>query len=86
MRRVKEKCLFLLDHYMFLLDHYILVERFGRSLKYEWLYLNDYESVRDFSRGLQKYLRFYNTERLHSSLGYRTPEEVYFENRSPMAV
>ncbi len=64
----------------------IFVERFWRSLKYEWLYLNDYEHVRDFSRDLREYLRFYNTERLHSSLGYRTPEEVYFENRSPMAV
>ena len=64
----------------------IFVERFWRSLKYEWLYLNEYESVRDLSRGLREYLRFYNTERLHSSLGYRTPEEVYFENRSPMAV
>eukprot|EP00831_Metopus_contortus_P030580 TRINITY_DN2504_c0_g1_i1.p2 TRINITY_DN2504_c0_g1~~TRINITY_DN2504_c0_g1_i1.p2 ORF type:complete len:127 (-),score=28.28 TRINITY_DN2504_c0_g1_i1:245-625(-) len=64
----------------------IFIERFWRSLKYEWLYLNDYESVRDLSRGLREYFRFYNTERLHSSLGYRTPEEVYLENRSPMAV
>ena len=61
----------------------IFAERFWRSLKYEWLYLNDYEHVRDLSRDLREYLRFYNTERLHSSLGYRTPEEVYFENRSP---
>jgi len=64
----------------------IFVERFWRSLKYEWLYLNEYESVRDLSQGLREYFRFYNTERLHSSLGYRTPEEVYLENRSPMAV
>ena len=64
----------------------IFLERFWRSLKYEWFYLNDYEHVRDLSRDLREYLRFYNTERFHSSLGYRTPEEVYFENRSPMAV
>lgn len=57
----------------------IFVERFWRTLKYEWLYLNEYERVADLSRDLQKYLTFYNSERLHSSLGYRTPQEIYFE-------
>lgn len=64
----------------------IFVERFWRTLKYEWLYLNDYERVPDLSRGLQKYLRFYNSERLHSSLGYRTPQEIHFEDRGSVAV
>ena len=57
----------------------VFVERFWRTLKYEWLYLNEYERVADFSRDLRKYLVFYNSERLHSSLGYRTPQEIYFE-------
>ncbi|MCF4144514.1 integrase core domain-containing protein, partial [Dethiosulfovibrio acidaminovorans] len=56
----------------------IFVERFWRTLKYEWLYLNEYERVADLSRDLQKYLTFYNSKRLHSSLGYRTPQEIYF--------
>jgi putative transposase len=64
----------------------IFVERLWRSLKYEWLYLNDYESVPDFTRGLRGYIEFYNTKRLHSSLGYQTPEEVYFENQSSMTI
>ena len=64
----------------------IFVERLWRSLKYEWLYFNEYESVPAFTRDLREYLEFYNTRRLHSSLGYRTPEEVYFENQSSMTI
>lgn len=56
----------------------IFVERLWRTLKYEWLYLNDYDKVSDLSSGLKKYLNFYNNERLHSSLKYRTPQEIYF--------
>ncbi|QVL35644.1 IS3 family transposase [Aminirod propionatiphilus] len=65
----------------------IFVERFWRTLKYEWLYLNDYERVRDLRCGLREYMDFYNGERLHSSLNYRTPREVHFADREgPMAV
>jgi putative transposase len=55
----------------------VFVERLWRSVKYEDVYLRCYESVPDLERGLRAYFRFYNHERLHQSLGYRTPAEVY---------
>ena len=60
----------------------VFVERLWRSVKYEEVYLKDYRSVIEAAEGLGAYFRFYNTERLHQSLGYRTPEEVYKENRT----
>ena len=46
------------------------------SFKYEDVYIRGYETVPELERGLAAYFRFYNTERLHQSLGYRTPAEV----------
>jgi putative transposase len=60
----------------------VFVERLWRSVKYEDVYLRGYESVRDLERGLAAYFRFYNTERLHQSLDYRTPAEVHASQRS----
>ena len=51
----------------------VFFERLWRSLKYEAVYLNEYESVRDARSGIHGYLRFYNEERLHQSLNYKTP-------------
>jgi putative transposase len=56
----------------------IFVERLWRTVKYEEVYLHGYESVREAQNSLARYFHFYNTERLHQSLGYRTPYEVYF--------
>ena len=56
----------------------IFIERLWRSVKYEEVYLHSYESVRDARNGLARYFRLYNTERLHESLEYRTPHEVFF--------
>ena len=55
----------------------IFVERLWRSLKYEEVYLNAYASVADAKAGIGSWLNFYNEERQHQSLGYRTPREVY---------
>jgi putative transposase len=55
----------------------IFVERLWRSVKYEEVYLKSYENVRQARDGLNGYFEFYNGERLHQSLGYRTPFEVY---------
>lgn len=55
----------------------IFVERLWRSVKYEDIYLKQYESVPSLERGLQNYFDFYNYERPHQSLGYRVPGEVY---------
>jgi len=55
----------------------IFVERLWRSLKYEEVYLNAYASVAEAKAGIGSWLGFYNEERQHQSLGYRTPREVY---------
>ena len=55
----------------------VFVERLWRTVKYEDVYLRGYESVPDLAGGLAAYFAFYNHERLHQSLGYRTPAEVY---------
>lgn len=56
----------------------IFVERLWRSLKYEEVYLKNYEDGYDAKRSLAKYFQFYNEERLHESLDYATPHEIYF--------
>jgi len=60
----------------------VFVERLWRSVKYEDVYLRGYESVTELERGLRAYFQFYNEVRLHQSLGYRTPAEVYRAGRS----
>lgn len=55
----------------------ILVERFWRTLKYEDIYLNDYQNMADLKAGLKRYFEFYNSERYHQSLEYKTPDEMY---------
>jgi putative transposase len=59
----------------------IFVERLWRSVKYEEVYLHDYRNVSDVRDGITKYFIFYNMERLHESLGYQTPYEVYVKER-----
>jgi len=59
----------------------IFVERLWRSVKYEEVYLHDYRTVPDVRNGITKYFIFYNMERLHESLGYRTPYEIYVKER-----
>jgi putative transposase len=55
----------------------VYIERLWRSLKYEDIYLKEYETVEDLRNGLTKYFAYYNNERPHQGLDYRTPEEVY---------
>jgi putative transposase len=55
----------------------VFVERLWRTVKYEDIYLYGYESVLELQRGLQRYFPFYNGERLHQALDYRTPAAVY---------
>ena len=56
----------------------VFVERLWRTVKYEHIYLMDYVAVPDLEMGLHAYFRFYNHERLHQSLDYRTPAEVHY--------
>ena len=56
----------------------VFVERLWRSVKYEEVYLNAYASVPEARAGIGRYFNFYNSGRPHASLGFRTPDEVYF--------
>lgn len=56
----------------------VFIERLWRSVKYEDIYLKDYESVPELEAGLENYICFYNEERPHQGLGYRTPAEIHF--------
>ena len=55
----------------------IFIERLWRSLKYEEVYLHAYAGVSEAKAGIGTWLRFYNEERQHQSLGYRTPRQIY---------
>jgi putative transposase len=59
----------------------IFVERLWRTVKYENVYLNNYETTAATHTGLGEYFSFYNYERPHQSLAYQTPFEVYSEKR-----
>jgi putative transposase len=56
----------------------ILIERLWRSLKYQDIYIKDYQTIMELSTGLDDYFRFYNYERPHQSLENKTPAMVYF--------
>jgi putative transposase len=56
----------------------IFVERLWRSVKYEEVYLKSYETLPEARLALKEYFEFYNNERPHQSLDYRTPREVHF--------
>ena len=60
----------------------VFVERLWRSVKYEEVYLKAYESVAEARAGIGAHLRFYNSERPHQTLDYRTPAQVFKEGRN----
>jgi len=55
----------------------LFIERLWRTVKYEEVYIKAYQNGRDARVGIGDYFRFYNTERPHQALGYRTPAEVF---------
>jgi len=55
----------------------VFIERLWRSVKYEDIYIKEYELVPELVSGLTAYFRFYDEDRPHQSLDYRTPGEVY---------
>ena len=59
----------------------IFVERLWRSVKYEEVYLKDYEDLLEAVDSLRNYFLFYNGKRIHQSLAYQTPAEVYFQKK-----
>jgi len=56
----------------------IYIERVWRTVKYEDIYLKNYETVKELRRGLTEYFKFYNKKRFHQSLNYMRPDEVYY--------
>jgi len=57
----------------------IVIERFWRSIKYEEIYLNDYKSMNELRYSINNYMAKYNSRRLHSAIGNKTPNEIYFK-------
>lgn len=54
-----------------------IMERFWRTIKREHIYLHSYDSGRDLKKGLSQFISFYNYQRFHQSLNYRTPAQVF---------
>ena len=59
----------------------VFVERLWRSVKYEEVYLKDYRNVAEARHGLGEYFPFYNEQRIHQALDYRTPKNAHFGPR-----
>lgn len=61
----------------------IFTERLWRTIKYENIYLNEYQDINEANQGLAEYFKFYNEKRKHQSLNYQTPAQTYF-TKSPV--
>jgi putative transposase len=57
----------------------IYIERFWRTLKHEHIFLHDFTSVKEAKLSIDRFIEMYNNRRLHQSLGYKTPAEVYHQ-------
>jgi putative transposase len=57
----------------------LFIERLWRTVKYEEVYLKAYQDGREARTGIGQYFRFYNNDRFHQALGYRTPAQVFIE-------
>ncbi|GHT08194.1 hypothetical protein FACS189432_00970 [Bacteroidia bacterium] len=62
-----------------ILKRRIFIERLWRSVKYEYVYLNPAQRGDDLWYGLSQYFVFYNQERVHQHLDYKTPEQLYLQ-------
>jgi len=61
----------------------VMIERLWRTVKYEDIYLRDYADLPEARAGLERYFAFYNQERLHQALQYRTPAQVILDGGLP---
>lgn len=55
----------------------VFIERLWRSLKYECVFLNAFETGSETRTGISRWISYYNTDRPHSALAGRTPDETY---------
>jgi putative transposase len=63
----------------------IFVERLWRTVKYEYLYLHAFYGGQDLRQGLWSWVEWYDPERPHQGLGYRTPDEMYYGEPEPLS-
>jgi len=63
----------------------IAIERFFRTLKYEKVYIKEYENVKELKRGIKNFMDYNNNKRFHSSLGYKKLMDVYLQNLTKAA-
>ena len=61
----------------------VRVERTWRTLKYEWLFLKDYHEFDELEQSLNEFVCYFNHKRIHQSLDYQTPDEVYKQGTFP---
>ena len=61
----------------------IIVERTWRTLKYEWIFLRDYQEYSQLEKGLEEFVNFFNSKRIHQGLDYQKPDEVYRSGTFP---
>ena len=62
----------------------IFIERLWRSVKYEDIYIKEYDTVPALVIGLEEYFQLYNYERPHQSMGYLVPVDVHFAVNVPI--
>ena len=58
----------------------VITERFWRSLKYERIFLHEYDSMQELFDAVKRFIEHYNSKRYHQSLDYKTPNQVWQEN------
>ena len=59
----------------------VYIERFWRTLKYEGFYLQIFANFKELYIGIKLYIEFYNDQRLHQALDYKTPSEIYYAKK-----
>lgn len=59
----------------------VYIERFWRTLKYEDIHIRQYDSLKECREGVARFIDFYNTQRIHQSLGYKVPDALYKPSR-----
>lgn len=55
----------------------IAIERFFRTLKYNYIFINDFKNIKELKEGISDYMNKYNYKRFHSSISYQKPMNVY---------
>lgn len=58
----------------------IYIERFWRTVKQEQIYINPPDNIKELKQGIDKFINFYNYQRPHQSLDYKTPSQIYHQN------